>query len=145
MEPRIWSSDAFVDQIAMLIEQAGLDSCPPEGGLLANQLLELDSDRLTVLFETPSGGEGVRVQSQLGKKYIEQTGYVIVRHRSDQEAREHVWRIWKELFNGAVQNRLVGSTYYLLLEAADQPALLDRDAQNRYSYLFNFRAIKEPS
>lgn len=136
----------FLDEIASLIESSGLDAPPPAGGLLVNQMLEvLEGDGGTALFETGPAGEGVRVHSQPGQRYVDQGGQAIVRARGELAARERAYEVWRGVFNGDVQNRRVQGTHYLMMEAVGVPYLFDRDAQDRYLYAFNFHAIKEPS
>lgn len=134
----------FLEEVAQEMQLRGIDVPPPAGGLAIGEYVDLGA-ATTVLYETGSAGPGIRVQDKPGLKYVDQGGQVIFRDATYELASERAKRAWREVFNGSVINRYLNGTYYLILEALTFPAFLQRDAQNRWVFFFNFRALKEPS
>lgn len=134
------------EELAFLIEQAGVDSPPPDGGLLINQRVE-SPDALTVIYETPgSAGLGIRTQDVPGQKYVLETAQILVRDSASrqQEARARIRSIY-DVMNGGVRNDSILGIYYLSVDASQPPFFLERDGNDRWMFAFNVQALKEPS
>ena len=133
----------FLEEIRDQIVASGIDTEPPTGGLIFNDLLETNSGELTVLYENPAGPFGEKVQDFSGTKYVAQAFEVGVRSVSQLTARMRALAVYN-LFQG-VRNETFGGTRYISIDAEQPPFFQGRDENDRWIFAVNFTTTKRIS
>lgn len=134
---------SFLLEIAAELEEQDIALPPPDGGLLIGEYNET-ADDLVVLYETGPAGIGGRIHNTPGINIVDQGGQVVTRGNTYAAAEARAKELWT-FFNGTIQNQTLSGTRYLTLETLGPPSFFQRDGQNRFLFVFNFRALKEPS
>lgn len=135
----------FLDELARRITDAGVARLQEVDGVLPpiffNQFTEAP-DTQVVLVAT-QGLPGIRVQEKKGESYVNQSAQVQVRDVKQRDASNLAHQIWA-IYNEVVNTTIMGVSY-LAIFCEQQEFYLGSDANDRYVYGFNLRALKQPS
>lgn len=92
-------------------------------------------DNIVTLFDTPGGGPWLGMRKEDGR-YDYSAFQIRIRNRGYDEAMSLGWDLVGILHG--IGNQTINNTLYTLVEALDDPALLDWDDNNRARVVVNF-------
>jgi hypothetical protein len=133
---------SFAAELAAEIVARGLGAYPPTGGLVFGEL-PFAPDVAIAIYERP-GTTGIRVHDEIGERYLRQRAQLSVRGVPNDPAGPSARALALSRALGAVANQPLSGTRYLAIDA-DPPFFDRRDENDRYTYVVNLLATKEPS
>lgn len=120
-----------VDMMSLIVD--GTDLTPGTDLFIGRE--PASPDNIVTLFDTPGGGPWLGMRKEDGR-YDYSAFQIRIRNRGYDEAMSLGWDLVGILHG--IGNQTINNTLYTLVEALDDPALLDWDDNNRARVVVNF-------